>query len=127
MRGQIKVKLGGKDRGLQFGFGAIRRYCKAMGTDMDGVDLVFNKGPRRLEALSNLVFASMCNYCDAKEEDIDFNMSQMELWLDNAPQDVAGKIIDAFMETTEAGGATGEASKKKSVSRNSIKKPTKQG
>ncbi len=126
MKGHIKIELGGKERGLQFGMGALKIYCKAMGTDVDGLDLIFKPGPRRLEAISNLVYAAMCNYCNIKEEDIDFNMAQMELWLDEAPQEIATKVIDAFFETIEAQETKGAPSKKKSVSKASTKKPTKQ-
>lgn len=128
MKGQIKVELGGKLRGLQFGGGCLRRYCKAMGTDLDGVDLIFKPGPRRMEATSNLVFAAMQNYCEIKDEDMDFNMAQMELWLDEAPQEIAAKIIDAFMETVPLSeGKPSAGAKKKSASKPSTKGATKRG
>jgi len=100
MHGKVKVKLGGKLRGVHFGLGSLDIYCGLVGLDeADAYSLAFEPGPRRIGALSALVFAGLANYANIHDEEVDYNVPKVQAWLDEAPQKVAEDIIKAFIDS----------------------------
>lgn len=93
----MKFNIGGKERGVQFGMGAIQIYCDEMDCDVEGLDHILNpKGKRLFEAIGKIIFAGLSNYCNLNDEIIDFDVHKVQSWIDELPQEDYNSIMEHF-------------------------------
>jgi hypothetical protein len=93
----MKFNIGKKERGVQFGMGAIQIYCDEMDCDVEGLNHILNpQGKRLFEAIGKIIFAGLSNYCNLNDEIIDFNVVQVQSWIDELPQEDYNAIMDVF-------------------------------
>lgn len=124
----MKFNIGNKERGVQFGMGAIQIYCDEMDCDVEGLNHILDPNGKRLfEAIGKIVFAGLSNYCNLNDEAIDFNVAKVQSWIDELPQEdynaimgvfknskIFGKSIqDHFDAVSGVGEETADTSKKK--------------
>jgi hypothetical protein len=122
----MKINIGGKERGLQFGLGAIEIYCETMFCDLLGLDMIGKFGMEQARAIGTLIYAALANYADLNDEPIDFNVRKVQSWIDDLPQSdfeaimedfrkskFLGKSLeDHFAASTEVGNESAETKKK---------------
>lgn len=91
----IKVKLGGKERGLKFNMGTLYHLGTLSGED----PLKISQGGTLLEqfnSLKNLIHASLLSNCDSQDKEPDFTEKDVHKWVSQLSSAEAKKISMAF-------------------------------
>lgn len=104
-----KIKIGGKNRGIQFGMGALVIYCDLMDCGVDGLDLIMDpKSPLWAKATCALIYAGLRNYKDPKEGYIHYDFMEVQSWMDTIDQAEFNKALQAFNDSKYLGKTLGE-------------------
>jgi len=92
---------------LQFGMGAVERYCDQMDCDVDDIDihLASPKLINQLKAINRLTLCGIENGCDLAKPKIDFDITygEFQLWLDNQSPKMISDIISHWKDTSTLG------------------------
>jgi hypothetical protein len=73
----LKVKLGGKERGLKFNVGTLYHIGELTG----GNPLQGNTYQQTFSALKHIVYAALLSNCDCKEVEPDFDEKEVTGWV----------------------------------------------
>lgn len=90
----MKITINDKEYGLQWGMGAIEIYCDKMNCDMDGLDKITSPGRDQIKAIVTLILSGLTNYSEINETALDVSYKQLQVWLDEAPQDQYRAILE---------------------------------
>lgn len=95
------IEIGGKERPIQFGCGAITIYCDTLDCDLEGLDDIFMGGVKSIKAIPVLVYAGLKNAAELAYElhgtkPDKITLAQVREWLDRTPASVQKEVIDAF-------------------------------
>jgi predicted PolB exonuclease-like 3'-5' exonuclease len=99
----MKINFGGKDRGFQWGMGCLQKYCELMDCNVEGLDMVLINGKDQIKAATSLILAAMLNYSDLHEEITDYKYSDVQVWLDEAPQETYNSLMEDFKKSKYLG------------------------
>lgn len=91
----MKFNIGGKERGVQFGMGAIQIYCDEMDCDVEGLNHITG-GKRQFKAIASIVFGGLSNHCNLNDELIDFNPNTVSSWIDEMSQEDYNSLMGHF-------------------------------
>ena len=91
----MKFNIGGKERGVQFGMGAIQIYCDEMDCDVEGLNHIMG-GKKQFKAISAIIYAGLSNYCGLNDEMVDFDALKVSSWIDELPQEDYNSIMEHF-------------------------------
>lgn len=101
----MKINIGGQERGLQFGFGAVEIYCETMDCDLKGLDYIGTECKEQPRAIGTIIYAALVNYADLNDELVDFSVRKVQLWLDELPQAGFEAIMEDFRKSKFLGKA----------------------
>lgn len=99
-------KIGGKQRGLDFGLLAIEYYCDALGRDIEALDDIFlgdKPEIERLRSVSTLVWAAMVAHSELSRKEIDFTLAQVKQWVGDLDIEVFNAILEDFKKSKYMG------------------------
>lgn len=94
----MKFNIGGQERGVQFGMGAIQIYCDVMDCDVEGLNHITG-GKRQFDAIGAIVLGGLSNYCNLNDEVIDFDLPKVQSWIDEMDQNDYNAIMGKFKDS----------------------------
>jgi hypothetical protein len=96
-------KLGGKQRPIRFGYGAIYQFEKATGQSVLSISAKFEKGEMFLSDIIELIWAGYTNGCRAEKLNASAEKQELFDWLDEMPQEMLEAIMNQFGESFNGG------------------------
>lgn len=103
MSNYIKVKLGGKERGLKFNMGALKHLGKLNGSDpLDFTQVAdFSK---QFDFIKVIVHAGLLANADSKKSEPDFSDNDVIDWVSELSAQEAAEITQFFAKCYAVGG-----------------------
>lgn len=103
MSNYIKVKLGGKERGLKYNMGALRHLGEI--TQSDPLDFTNVADPlKQFDFVKSIVHAGLLANADSKKSEPDFNEKEVIEWVSELSAQEAAIITSAFAKAYAVGG-----------------------
>lgn len=103
MSNYIKVKLGGKERGLKFNMGALRHLGEI--TQSDPLDFTNVADPlKQFDFVKAIVHAGLLANADSKKSEPDFSDNDVIDWVSELSAQEAAEITQFFAKCYAVGG-----------------------
>lgn len=103
MSNYIKVKLGGKERGLKYNMGALRHLGEI--TKSDPLDFTNVADPlKQFDFVKSIVHAGLLANADSKKTEPDFNEKEVVEWVSELTAQEAATITEFFGKAYAVGG-----------------------
>lgn len=109
-KGEVKITVFKKERGLKFGTLSFGLFCEAEGIKLSEVEDRI-KNPGHFTEI-NLMYAAAVAYCKIYGIEIDFTKEQVSAWIDEVGSSViANKMLDALKSPSKKNTSQKKAEK----------------
>jgi hypothetical protein len=104
------IKIGEKSRPVFFGFAALRKFEELSGVNMSDIDSVLVNPS--IDTIVKFVYAGLYGGARKKIQPFDFELSDIEDWLDDYGFDKLPELMEVYMSCMPQVEAEGQAPKK---------------
>jgi hypothetical protein len=95
----IRLELGGKERGLPFKMGTLRKLKGLTNSDPYGFlsSINVNDIDDQAKIVSTIIHACLLASCESKKESPDFTVEDIEVWINDLDANDWADVINAFI------------------------------
>lgn len=101
----MNITVNSKEYPLHWGMGCIQIYCDTMECDIDGLSLI-DSAPteiKKIQAITTLILSAVQNGCEINRVPFDITYRDLQVSLDEMPQDEFTSIMTDFTKSKYLG------------------------